>query len=561
MGCFSGKPHLQFKRWLLFLLVVLIFACRAAPQPSRIQDESPSQTAGLAATPSPSTPPTKVLQTPVPETLPSLAPSKILTSDFTDKDFQDLIIFSSRLLGGGAFANFPLEIRWAEGTESHLFAFSPNGQRAGALIPEEFASAIYLPSNSLDKPMLVEYGVEFDHPAIQGIELPPECYQPLYPGGEFLPCGRFQFSRDGKYLGFFYGPSECLRAIIVQDAQTGVQAYHSMQSNGHYFILPGNGKAIIAAGHCEGGSVVFYDLDSRGSRVKTLGSEGQQTWNTDRSAFAVETQSYGGIDSSVWGFNLETDQIFLEEQENPQIDDRPIWTPDKRYLLYQHRTYTRASDGFTPTGLDKARQIILVDAQTGDQKALLSDSAYDFHIGACSYCKEWIGDWIQIRRVAFKPETVKSGEDISRSKEFQCRSYAENCSSPVELFALNWKTGELQPWSKMVEMGLVPDPKVTETAIGPAPDQQPIFEIPGQYKLYTGPSKNIFLVHWRWGGEAGAKFLSGPDLTTKPIYEHPAGYYAYYVGIDGKSLWMVPEEGLPLPWIFDGYNYFYLGEK
>jgi hypothetical protein len=68
-------------------------------------------------------------------------------------------------------------------------------------------------------------------------------------------------------------------------------------------------------------------------------------------------------------------------------------------------------------------------------------------------------------------------------------------------------------------------------------------------------------VNWRWGGAAGANFLSGPDLTTIPIYQHPTGKYAYYVGIDGKSLWMVPAEGIPIPWVFDGMNYFYLGEK
>ena len=552
---------LQLKRWLFLSLVALLPACQAAQQPILIQTESLSSTASAPATASQSTSATESIPERAEESLPSLEPVKILTSDFKDEDFQDLIIFSSRMYGSGFFANFPLDIRWAEGTEVHLFAFSPDGKRAGTLTPPEFASNGYLPSDSSGKPLLVEYGVEFNHPDVIGIELPPECYHPLAEGAEFLACGRFQFSRDGEYLGFFHGPSECLRAIIIQNTQTGIQAYHSMRPNGHYFILPGNGKAIIATGHCQGGGVDYYDLDSRGSIVKSLGIEGQQTWNQDQSAFAVETSPYSGIEQTVWGFNLETEQMFLDVPEEAQIDDRPTWTPDKRYLLYQHRTFTRAPDGSTPTGFDTARQIILVDAQTGEQEVLLSDPAYDFHLGSCYYCAEWHGDWIQIRRVAFSPQTITGGDEIFRSREYQCLISAESCEATVEFFALNWKTGELRPLSDLVENELIPDPSVTETPLAPAPGQQPLFEVPGQYKLYPGPSENIFLVDWRWGGEAGSKFLSGPDLNTDPIYEHPLGLYAYFVGIDGKSLWMVPREGLPLPWVFDGNNYFYVGEK
>ena len=561
MKKFKGGTRFPQKKCLTFAMIFLLSACQASQQPVLIQTESLSSTASAPATPSQSIPATESLPEPAQESLPALEPTKILTSDFTDQDFQDLIIFSSRVYGSGAFANFPLDVRWAEGTEVHLFAFSPDGQRAGTLIPSEFASNSYLPSDSSDKPMLVEYGVEFNHPDVIGIDLPPECYHPLTEGGEFLACGRFQFSRDGEYLGFFHGPSECLRAIIIQKTQTGIQAYHSMRPNGHYFILPGNGKAIIATGHCQGGGVDYYDLDSRGFMVKSLGSEGQQTWNVDQTAFAVETNSYAGIDKSIWGFNLETEQLFLKEPDEPQIDDHPVWTPDKRYLLYQHRTFTRASDGMTPTGFDQARQIIQVDAQTGEQKILLSNPAYDFHLGSCYYCEEWHGDWIQIRRVAFTPESIPAGDGRYSSEEYTCRTVGQNCSAPVELFALNWKTGELQPWMDMAEKGLVPDPTVTPTPLAPAPDQQPIFDVPGQYKLYAGPSEYVYLVDWRWGGEAGAKFRSGPDLTTTPIYEHSDGLYAYYVGIDGKSLWMVPKEGIALPWVMDGHNYFYIGRK
>jgi hypothetical protein len=287
-----------------------------------------------------------------------------------------------------------------------------------------------------------------------------------------------------------------------------------------------------------------------------------QVWNVDRSALAVEVRSYAGINVSIWGFNLETEQLFLKVPQATQIDDRPVWTPDKRYLLYQHRTFNPATDSLTPTGFDQPRQIIRVDAQSGVQETWLSHPSYDFHIGSCSSCSEWNGDWIQIRRVAFEPEDINTGVDIYRSQEFTCRVYGENCSSPVELFALNWKSGELRLWAEAVQAGLVPSPDLTPTPRGPDPSQQPLYEQPqGQYALYAGPQENTFWVDWRWGGEGQNIFLSGPDLATEPVHEDPSQLYAYYLGIDGKSLWMAPNKGIPLPWVVDGQNYFYLDKK
>ena len=147
------------------------------------------------------------------------------------------------------------------------------------------------------------------------------------------------------------------------------------------------------------------------------------------------------------------------------------------------------------------------------------------------------------------------------SQVYTCRILAQNCASPVEQYGLNWKTGELKPWNEMVATGLVPNPNSTEAPPGPNPGAQPIFERPGQYTLYAGPEENTFWVDWRYAGEGAPKILSGPDLATEPIYEDPSGAYGYYMGIDSKSLWMVPEEGIPLPWVRNGQNYFYLGKK
>jgi Tol biopolymer transport system component len=563
-----GEKHFLRQGLLLMAAVFLVIACQlGGGEAPRAEEKPPSLTTNPAVHSSPSALDTAVplTFTPIPipydDRLPSLEPHEILTSDFTDEEFQDLIIFNSLQYGQAAFANFQLDIHWAEGLEPHIFAFSPDGQRAGTLIPTNFVSYVHLPSNPADKPMLVEYGVDFNHPEMQGVELPPECYQASTSGEEFIPCSRLQFSPDGRYLGFFYGPTECWRAIIIQDTHTGVQVYHSMQANGHYFTLLDNGRALIATGHCEGGGIQLYDLDSRGAWVKQLGAEGSQSWNIDKSAFVVEVSSYAGIDTSIWGFNLETDQLFMNILDIPQIDDHPVWTPDRQYLLYQHRTFSRSIDGYSPTAFDHPRQIILVDARSGDQQILLSNSAYDFHIGSCWSCEEWYGDWIQIRQVAFTPESIKGGDDMYTSQEFTCRMYGENCTSPVELYAQNWKTGELRHWSEIMASGLIPNPDLIETPPEPA-QLLPVYEQPqGQYTLYNGPEENTFWIDWRWGGEGGAMLLSGPNLTTEPIYEHPSGLYAYYIGIDGMSLWMVPDEGVPLPWVIGGWNYFYLGKK
>ncbi len=567
MKCLSDRSWFQQKRWRILVIVVLLAACQPAEQQTFVESvPSVTVTASPVVTASPSTTPTKFIPTPTIETppfdgnqLPLLKPREWLTSDFTDEDFQDLILFISDRPGHATFSNFSLSTLWAEGSETHVYAFSPDGQRSGTLLPPEFASNIYLPSDPAQKPMLVEYGVEFNHPDIQGIELPAECYQPGQGEDQLIACGNFEFSPDGKYLGYFYGYPECWRGIIIQDTQTGKQVYHSTSKDGHSFLLLNNGKALIATGHCEGGGVVSHDFNT--GEVKPLGGEGGQIWNLDHSAFAVETHSYAGIDSSIWGFNLETENLFLKSPKERQIDDHPVWTPDKAYLLYQHRTFARATDNYTPSGFDQSRQIILVNAQSGTQKPLLSDPAYDFHIGTCSSCAQWYGDWIQIHRVAFTPEPVTGGESMYTSQTFSCRMYADNCASPVEQYGLNWKTGELKPWNELVASGLVPDLNSSETPPGPDSSQQPIFERPDQYTLYAGPRENTFWVDWRYAGEGTGKILSGPDLATEPIYEDPSGAYAYYVGIDSKSLWMVPEEGIPLPWVMNGQNYFYLGNK
>ncbi len=97
-----------------------------------------------------------------------------------------------------------------------------------------------------------------------------------------------------------------------------------------------------------------------------------------------------------------------------------------------------------------------------------------------------------------------------------CLAYGLDCAASAELFALNYRTGELVPWDQFT----LPTPAPTAT---PSPTPLP-----------------------------------GPDLTRQPVYTHPSGRYAFYVGLDGHSLWLEPQEGDPVLWVNDGTNFVYI---
>src|SRR5215208_5360197 len=144
MKCLSDSSRFQQKSWRILAMVILLVGCQPAKQQTLVEnDPSVTTTASPVATASPSTTPTIETSPFDGNQLPLLKPREWLTSDFTDEAFQDLILFTSDRPGSGNFANFPLSRIWAEGSESHIYAFSPDGQRAGTLIPPEFASNIY----------------------------------------------------------------------------------------------------------------------------------------------------------------------------------------------------------------------------------------------------------------------------------------------------------------------------------------------------------------------------------------------------------------------------------
>lgn len=457
--------------------------------------------------------PTSVVYAPPTITVFTLNPVEELTPASAAESFSDLIVFTSEFPDPflGVQLNGSREVGGRQ-----LYAFSPDGLRAGRLSVPEFQTSIHFPPGPDAKPLLIEYGVHFNSPWVQGIPLPPECYEPI--GEQKLhPCDTFKFSPNGRYLGFFYGPDECWRAILILNTQTGARLYQSERPNGHYFFPLDGGQAVIAEGHCEGGSVILYDFATR--QREPLGAEGSFHWTSDRSAVVGEASTYRGIERWIWGYNFVTSQKFLQGYAASQITDSPIWAPDNSHLLYQQRTFEPGPENTYSSGtltFPQARQIFIVDAHTGEEQVLLSDPAYDYHLGPYpAYPPFWHGDWIQVRRVHFTSETVEVDFDtVYHDPKIICWLYGLSCETEVQSFALNWKTGELIPWERTAWAHPTPTPQATP--------------------------------------------IPGPEMTGPPVYRHPSGRFAFYLGRDGHSLWMVPSQGSPQLWVRDGQDYFYL---
>jgi len=464
-----------------------------------------------------------------PTRLPALKPEIELTADMladeTNNHLHDLILFNSstrhpfagllmglqepyeRIKGDGYFIDM---------TMPQLWAVSPDGQRAGRLTQYEWGVASYVSSNPAGKPILVEYGVHFNNEHLHTIKLPQECLNKnTFDAAPIGFCHSFQFSPDGQYLGYDFARQNCGEGMIIIDTLTGAEIYR-FEGSGHGFDFLKNGKVLMGKGHCEGGGLELFDPVTKATRE--LGMDGISLWNNDESAFVVSVANYYNFSGMVWGYSIAQDDLFLEDDP---FSDRPVWTPDGTHLLYQYRPVDNTSTGYNYTG---SRQIIRVDSVSGEKKVLASDPAYDYDLCEIEFnsyksCEQWYGDWIQLRRFPFQPLSV-SFEGIpvppGSDSQLQCLVYGKKCATPPELFALNWRTGELLPWAE----ASLPTPT-------PTPSPPPT---------------------------CAAK----PDLNRTPVYTHPSGVYSFYMGDDTKSLWLVPQVGQPVLWVQDGKNFIYV---
>ncbi len=461
-----------------------------------------------------------------PTTLPALNPNVELTADMlTDEannHLHDLILFSSSVrypfagLQMGLQEPFERDGYFIDMTMPQLWAVSPDGRRAGRLTQYEWGVASYVPSDPTSKPILVEYGVHFNNEHLHTIKLPRECLNKnTFDAAPIGFCHSFQFSPDGQYLGYDFARQNCGEGMVFLDTVTGAEIYR-FEGNGHGFEFLSSGKVLLGKGHCEGGGLFLFDPLTQSERP--LGEGGIGVWNNDRSALVLSVPTYYNISGTMWGYSVAQDNLFLEADP---FSDRPVWAPDGTHLLYQYRPVDTSGGGYSYTG---SRQIIRVDAVNGEKKVLASDPAYDYDLCEIEFnsyesCEQWYGDWIQLRRFPFQPLSV-SFEGIPTPpgsySQLQCLIYGKECSTPPELFALNWRTGELLPWAE-----------------APLPTPTPTPALP--------PT-------------CAAK----PDLNRPAVYTHPLGAYSFYVGDDNKSLWLVPQIGQPVLWVQDGENFVYV---
>jgi hypothetical protein len=214
---------------------------------------------------------------------------------------------------------------------------------------------------------------------------------------------------------------------------------------------------------------------------------------------------------------MATGRLFLHEEW--QINDQPFWMPDGVRLLYQHRAQKNIESvrpGIVVTTTFGASEIRVVDTVSGQERVLVGDPRYDYHLCAAFRDCRWEGDWIQVRRVPFHPQEYPSHPDLP-PRVWDCLLLGDKCPDPVDRLALNWRTGELMPWDKAPRPTSTPKPTPTVT---PGPDSK---------------------------------------LATASIYSDPAGRYNLYTSQDGRNLWCVATAtGAAVRWVADGQHFMYI---
>lgn len=482
-----------------------------APTPA-----APVPTARLSPTPTPALLPATPTASPIPKPTPTpaypvFAPvDELSAADLLTRPgaFHGLIAFTSARsipwLGDPALDPMPAGwqvTRTGEGIYPYLWVFSVDGTRAGMISPQHFPAAIHVPEGG-GRPLVVQNGFTWQNEAaFDAVPLPDECTPPAG-GSPFAACS-FSFSADGRYLAFRHGEEICGRSLVLLDRQTGERLIDDPDGRNHSVVFLPNHQVLLSSGHCEGGGVALFDPVTRQGRP--LGGEGLHTDRPDGGALVATVYDYAGPGSSIWVYNLTNEQLF---KPGGRTANRVRWAPDGRHFLYQTRDYEYLENGMI--AVTGANRVVLFDSETGQERALAADPAFDFHLcrDANGDCDEWRGDWIRVNRRAFDPGEVSVDEWLSQP----CLEMGYGCAGPAESFALNWRTGELIAWDE----GLLP------TALPPTP--------------YPTP---------------------GPDTSRPAVYTDPEGAYAFYTGAKGAELWLVPQGGTPVRWVWAGQDFFY----
>lgn len=517
----------------------------AATLPASIAYPPPDLTKTAGYTPLPTRPPfptftprptvasssTPVIPTPIPGLEPE--PVQIISpNDFISDSskLHDLILFETSGLFPFNPEKYSLKFRsvldgvgQSPERDGELWAISPDGKRMGRLTLPGLNSKIFIPQSAVQKPGIVEYGIHLDNPGLKAVALPAECYSVLNlsdpeHGLEYYHCRNFKFSPDGLYLSYTHDESNCNRLLSILDVATGKLIYQKTV-NSLYPEFVSKDKMFINIGHCEGGGSLFVDLKT-GKEQEAGDYAWDYDWNTSHSAFLVAVGPYAGfIGRSFWGYNNLTGQLFSPPQINYSLQSPSTWVPDGTYILYEQREFTYEEFKFktTPKGTSS---LMRYDFVSGKAQVILSDPRYDYWLCVSQFmpCKFKHPDWIQVARSPVPTDPV----ELINYQEAVINCIQEGqCFKDPELFALNWRTGQLLPW-----------------------DQVPSAPIPtpaSQYKNRGNDFKPL-----------------PPDRSSRLVYAHPSGDYAFYVGADGTSLWRVVKGGQSVVWVENGENFIYL---
>lgn len=269
--------------------------------------------------------------------------------------------------------------------------------------------------------------------------------------GEFMsPCRDFKFSPDKTHLFFTYGySSHCGDLFMILNTKTSAIIYDGGgEFAGFGFQFWGKENALFIEPWCHfGGDLHIINLDTKD--VRYLGAHtsanGDLHWNSTKTAFWVDVARPTTPFHDFWGYDIERDFFFLPELDQPLNEHyaHGQWTPDQSHILYQHRILDYVDDYLVH--FPESQQILRVDVSNGEKDVLLNDPLYDYHL--CESCV-WYGDWVQVQRYLFEPQTFDQDQLDSSCLFIYDDHY--KCAEEPELFALNWRTGELIPWDETV---------------------------------------------------------------------------------------------------------------
>ncbi len=461
----------------------------ATPLPTRAPTETPRPTA--TATP-----------------IPVCAPvwQRALSKSNT---LHDLILFTSTVHAPFAHKGIRQQI-----ASPHLWALAADGRQSERLSSSEDVLLIRSATEAdVTVDLLVTQPYSIETELVRQHALLPECERVTK-----SPCSQFQFSPTGTWVAYFWGKEVCGRGIAALDLRTD-ETRIITATGGHSFAFLSDETMLIGSGHCEGGNLAILDLTT--DEQTTLGEAGPIQWNAQRAAFAVNVHPYTGWGSYVWGYNIALGRYFMSPPAERDTEAyQSLWTPADDHLLYQQRTISYTTPAMTALTLSQ-QQIAIVDAATGERRVLLSDPAYDYHLCTAYEVCPWEGDFIEVRRIPYRPQVFDLEPDFD-SAAVNCVAYGFRCADPVERFALNWRTGELVPWDARPAAAVTPT--VTPTATPIALASEPV----------------------------------APNLNRPAFYTAPDGTYTLNLGQDERSLWCVPTGGEPVLWVNNGVHFTYV---